>query len=143
MRLSTWDPFTEMETVLNRYRPQASKAQAQTMTKADWYPVVDVSENDQAFHLHAELPGVEKDQIKLNVQDGVLTLSGQRASQHENKAAKVHTMERSYGSFVRQFHLPENVDSQKVLASYNFGVLEVEIPKAEPETPKRIDVSIN
>ncbi len=143
MRLSTWDPFTEMEAVLNRYRPQASDPHAQTMTKADWYPVVDVTESEGAFHLHAELPGVEKDQINLSVQDGVLTISGQRKSQHESTEGKLHRIERTYGSFVRNFNLPENVDAQQVAARYQDGVLEVDIPKAEQAQPKRIDVSIN
>ncbi|MGR6872838.1 Hsp20/alpha crystallin family protein [Pseudomonas sp. HK3] len=143
MRLSTWDPFTEMEAVLNRYRPQETKASTQTMTKADWHPVVDVSESEQSYHLHAELAGVDKDQISISVHENVLTLSGQRHSQHEESKGKVHRVERAYGSFVRNFTLPDKADTENIAARYQDGVLEIEIPKVEQEQPKRIDISIN
>jgi len=143
MRLTTWDPFTEMEAVLNRYRPQESKAGTQAMTKADWYPVVDVTETDDAFHLHAELPGVAKDDINVSVHENVLTLTGQRESKHEKTEGKVHRIERSYGSFVRNFNLPENADAENVAARYQDGVLEVDIPKAQSKEPKRIEVNVD
>ncbi len=143
MKLSTWDPFSEMEAVLNRYRPTVSKANTEAMKQADWYPSVDVSESEQAFHLHAELAGVKKEDIKISVHENVLTLSGQRESKHEETKNKVHRVERSYGSFVRNFTLPDNVDAQQVSANFQDGILDIDIPKSEEEKPKRIEVQIN
>ena len=143
MKLSTWDPFTEMETVLNYYRPQESNAITQSMTKADWHPVVDVSESEAAFHVHAELAGVSKDNINISVNENILTLAGQRESKHKDSNAKVHRIERRFGSFVRNFTLPDNADPENIRASYNDGVLEVDIPKVTYEKPSPIKVSIN
>lgn len=143
MRLSTWDPFTEMEAVLNHYRPQESKAIPQSMTKADWHPVVDVSESEGAFHVHAELAGVSKDNINISVNENILTLAGQRESKHEDPNTKAHRIERRFGSFVRNFTLPDNADAESIRASYNDGVLEVDIPKVKYEKPSPIKVSIN
>lgn len=143
MRVSTWDPFAEMETVLNRYRPQESKAITQAMIKADWHPVVDVSEGDDAFHVHAELAGVKKEDIEINVNENVLTLTGQRESKHEQSSKKAHRIERVYGSFARSFSLPDSADAEKIAASFNDGVLEITIPKAKHEKPSPIKVSIN
>jgi HSP20 family protein len=143
MRVSTWDPFAEMETVLNRYRPQESKATTQAMIKADWHPVVDVSEDDDAFHVHAELAGVKKEDIDININESVLTITGQRESKHEQASKKAHRIERAYGSFARSFSLPDSADAEKIAASFTDGVLEVIIPKAKHEKPSPIKVSIN
>lgn len=144
MRLTTWDPFSEMEAVLNRYRPQVtSKASTEAMKQADWYPIVDVSESEEGFHLHAELPGVKKEDMAISVHENVLTLSGKRESKHEASKNKVHRVERSYGSFVRSFTLPDNVDTESVKAGFDEGVLNIDIPKSSGEKPKRIQVDIN
>ena len=145
MKLSTWDPFREMEAVLDRYRsnPERSIARAEGITRSDWYPSVDVSETQGAFHIHAELPGVKKENIKVSVHDGVLTLSGQRESKHEEQSKKVHRIERSYGSFSRSFSLPENVSNETVEANFQDGVLEIDIPKEEAKKPKQVDVKIS
>jgi len=143
MRLTTWDPFSEMEAVLNRYRPQASKANTEAMKQADWYPIVDVSESDEGFHLHAELPGVKKEDMAISVHENVLTLSGKRENKHEESNNKVHRVERSYGSFVRSFTLPDNVDTENVKAGFEEGVLNIDIPKSSEEKPKRIQVDIS
>jgi len=143
MKLATWDPFREMEAVLDRYRPGRALSKTEDMARADWYPSVDVSETDGAFHIHAELPGLKKDDIKVAVHDGVLTLSGQRESKHEETSGKVHRIERSYGSFSRSFALPDNVNAELVEANYQDGILEVDIPKAEIPKPKQIEVKVS
>jgi len=143
MRLTTWDPFSEMEAVLNRYRPQPSKGTTEAMKQADWYPVVDVSESEENFHVHADLPGVKKEDMSISVNDGVLTVSGKRDNKFEETKNKVHRVERSYGSFTRSFTLPENVDAEKINASFDAGVLDIDIPKSTEEKPKRIQVNIN
>ncbi|EAT13949.1 Hsp20/alpha crystallin family protein [Bermanella marisrubri] len=142
MKLTTWDPFREMEAVLDRYRPARGVASNEEITRSDWYPSVDVSETDAAFHIHAELPGVKKDDIKVTVHDGILTLSGQRENVHEQKDKKVHRVERSFGSFRRSFTLPDNVQGEDVQANFQDGVLEVDIPKVEKQKPKQVEVQV-
>lgn len=141
--MTTWDPFKEMEAVLDRYRPRRTLAKHEEIATADWYPSVDVAETERAFHIHAELPGVKKEDIKVNVNDGVLTLSGHRQSKSEDNTKKYHRIERSYGSFSRSFALPDDVMPEKVEASFQDGVLEVDLPKSKDEKPKQVDVKIN
>ena len=143
MKLTKWDPFREMEAVLDRYRAPANTSKTENITQADWYPTVDVSETDGAYHIHAELPGVKKADIKVTVHDGVLQLSGHRESHHESDDKKVHRIERSYGSFSRSFSLPDNVQDSEVEANFQDGVLEVDIPKSQQEKPKQVDVKIS
>lgn len=145
MKLSTWDPFREMEAVIDRYRsnPEQGVMKAEGITRSDWYPSVDVSETAGAFHIHAELPGVKKENIKVSVHEGVLSLSGHRESKHEDTNKKVHRVERSYGSFSRSFALPDNVNSEKVDANFQDGVLEIDIPKQELKKPKQVDVKVS
>ena len=141
--MTTWDPFKDMEAVLDRYRPTRSLAKHEEIATADWYPSVDVAETERAFHIHAELPGVKKEDIKVNVNDGVLTLSGHRKAKLEEKGKKFHRVERSYGSFSRSFALPDNVKPDSVQANFQDGVLEVDLPKSIDEKPKQVDVKIN
>jgi HSP20 family protein len=145
MKISKWDPFREMESILDRYRPhsEGKLTSSEGMTQSDWYPCVDVSESPEAFHIHAELPGVKKVDIKVSVHDGVLTLSGERESNHENTDDKVHRVERSYGSFSRSFSLPGYVSCEVVDANFKDGVLDINIPKEEIKTPKQEEVAIN
>lgn len=106
----------------------------------DWNPAVDVYENDNAIVVKAELPGVEKDQISIDVEAGVLTLKGERKSDHETKEDNYYRRERTYGSFQRAFTLPEGVDPDAIKAEYKDGVLKIEVPKSETEKPKQITV---
>lgn len=140
--MTTWDPFREMEAVLDRYRPNRTPAKHEEMATADWYPSVDVSETERAFHIHAELPGIKKEDIKVNVHDGVLTLSGKREAKKEEQGKKYHRIERSYGSFSRSFSLPENVEADNVEATFQDGVLEVDLIKSEKEKPKKIEIKV-
>ena len=141
MRLSTWDPFAEIEAAFNRSQSSMAGASKKTAEKTGWHPVVDVSESEHAFHLHAELAGVEKDKIKISVHENVLTLSGERQRKEDEGSAKLHRIERIYGSFSRQFTLPKSVGAENVNARYQDGVLEISIPKVEK--PQPIDISIN
>ena len=143
MKLAKWDPFREMEAVLDRYRPGRSLSQSEDIARADWYPTVDVSETEGAYHIHAELPGVKKEDIKVSVHDGVLMLSGHRESKHEENDKKVHRIERSYGSFSRSFSLPENVSAEQVEANFQDGVLEVDIPKVDVPKSKQVEVKVS
>lgn len=103
-------------------------------------PAVDISETNDELLLHAELPGLKKDQVKLTIEDGVLTISGEKKFEAEQKEKDFHRVERRYGSFHRGFTLPTNVDASKAKASFEDGVLTVRIPKAEAAKPRQIDI---
>jgi len=145
MNLSIWDPFTEMEALLDRYNRSSRKDLAKTDDKSfevgDWMPVVDIDENDDAFLVKAELPGVEKDDVSITIDNGLLTLKGEKKEETEDR--KHHRYECSYGSFVRSFTLPRTVQTDKVEARYENGVLNLVIPKSEEAKPKQIEVKID
>jgi HSP20 family protein len=112
------------------------------LTVADWIPTVDISESDGEYLIKAELPEVKKEDVKVTVENGVLTLQGERRQEKEEQGKKYHRIERSYGSFVRSFTLPEAVDESGVKAEYKDGVLNLHLPKTEKVKPKAIDVKV-
>jgi HSP20 family protein len=112
------------------------------MALVEWVPVVDVMETEEDFQIRAELPGVDKKDVKLSVENGVLMISGHREQEKEEKGKRYHKIERSYGSFARSFTMPDIVDEQKVTAEFKNGVLTVRLPKSEKARPKSIEVQI-
>ena len=119
MNLIKWNPFNELEDISNRLnqifgRQGVSATADQQMLKgADWTPSVDVSETDKAYVIKAEIPEVKKEDVKVTIDDGMLTIQGERKMEKEEKGKKFHRIERSYGSFVRSFRLPDGVTSQR------------------------------
>jgi HSP20 family protein len=107
-----------------------------------WTPAVDIYENNDSVVVKAELPGVEKDQISVEVKDGILTMRGERKLEKEVKEESYHRIERSYGTFQRSFSLPVSVNQDKVTARFQDGVLEVKLPKKEQAKPKQIQVDV-
>ncbi len=147
MTLVRWDPFRELEDMserLNRVfsRPSLRNSGKENLTVADWMPTVDISETEGEYLIKAELPEVRKDDVKVTVENGVLTLQGERRQEKEEKGKRFHRVERSYGSFVRSFTLPESVDESSVKAEYKDGVLNLHLPKSEKVKPKAIDVKV-
>jgi HSP20 family protein len=106
-----------------------------------WYPTVDISENENNYEVKAEIPGMKKEEIKLSVEDHVLTLSGEKKKENESDKKNYHFVERSYGRFERSFKLPHEVKAEEIKAKYKNGILSVEIPKTETAKPKEIAVS--
>jgi HSP20 family protein len=106
-----------------------------------WSPSVDISETDDQYEVKAEIPGLKKEDIKLSVEDNVLTLSGERKYEKETEKKNYRRLERAYGRFERSFRLPKEVNVEKIKANYENGVLTVEIPKADAVKPKEIAVS--
>ena len=106
-----------------------------------WYPAVDVSENESEVTIRADLPEVEAKDLNLEIHDGQLTLKGERKSEKEEKKEHYYHVERRFGSFQRTFTLPAGVDTDKVAADYEKGVLTVHVPKSEAAKPKQIKVS--
>lgn len=148
MTLVRWDPFRELEDMserLNRMfsRPAVpAKNGKESLTVADWIPTVDISETDGEYVIKAELPDVKKEDVKITLEDGVLTLTGERRQEKEEKSTKYHRVERSYGSFVRSFSLPDLVDETKVKAEYRDGMLNLHLPKSEKAKPRAIEVKV-
>jgi HSP20 family protein len=148
MSLVRWDPFRELEEVsdrLNRMfaRPATRAANGkETMIVADWTPSVDISETEGEYQIKAEIPDVRKEDVKVTLEDGVLTIQGERKHEKEEKGKKYHRIERSYGSFVRTFSLPDVIDEEKVKAEFKEGVLNLSLPKSEKAKPKAIDVKV-
>jgi HSP20 family protein len=105
-----------------------------------WTPPMDLVEADDHFVLKADLPGMTEGDVSIEVQDNVLTVSGERQAEHERKEKGWYRIERSFGRFSRSLSLPEGVDAEKVTASFDKGVLEVRVPKPEQKQPKRVQI---
>ena len=110
---------------------------------AEWSPLVDITEDEKEYIVKAEIPEMKKEDIKLNVHDDVLTITGERKCEKEEKGKKYHRVERSYGSFIRSFTLPEDADGSNVAAEYKDGVLKVHLPKSDKAKAKTIEVKIS
>lgn len=136
MSLIRWDPYRELEDMSNRLqrlfaRPFERETGSELMTLSDWYPAVDIEEDQESFHIKAELPAVAKEDVRIEVTDGILNIAGERHREKEQKGIRCHRSERSYGMFQRSFTLPENVDAKQVDAQFRDGVLDVRLPKVE------------
>jgi HSP20 family protein len=142
--LTRWnDPFRDM----NRLMSDAFAGYGRGYGRSEespttlWAPPVDVSETKEALTFHVELPGFRQEDLKLNVENGVLTLEGERKFEEETKDKSYHRVERSYGKFFRSFALPGNVDASKIQAHLSDGVLMIEMPKREEAKPKSIPIA--
>lgn len=151
MSITRWDPFRELEEVSNQLNRMfgrstlartAAEGGKDAMTAVDWAPSVDITETAEEFQIKAELPEVKKEDIKVAVESGVLRIEGERKQEKEEKGKKYHRIERSYGSFLRSFTLPDNVDGAKVHAEFKDGVLNVRLPKAPATKPKAVEVKV-
>lgn len=146
--VARWDPFRELEELserLNRVfgRPPVRRDNSkEALTVADWIPAVDISESESEYLIKAELPGVKKEDIKVTLQEGVLTIQGERKQEKEEKGRKYHRIERSYGTFMRSFTLPDSADDSKVSAEFKDGLLSLHVPKSEKAKPKAIEVKV-
>jgi HSP20 family protein len=107
---------------------------------SNWNPAVDLYEKDDHYMIKAELPGVDKNDIKIDLKDRLLTLSGERSYDNEVKEENYYRRERSYGRFQRAFTLPADVDSDKIKAEFKDGVLEIAVPKPEEKKAKQVTV---
>jgi HSP20 family protein len=148
MALARWDPFRELEDVSDRLNRMLARPATQTprgketMIVADWTPSVDITETEGAYQITAEIPDVKKEDVKITLEDGVLTIQGQRKQEQEQQSTKYHRIERSYGSFARTFSLPDVIEVEKVKAEFKDGVLHLHLPKSEKAKPKTIEVKV-
>jgi HSP20 family protein len=146
--LVTWNPFGELDEVQNRLGsffggrfPRFGNGNG-GLKVADWAPQVDITEDDKEYLVKADLPEMKREEIKVNVVEGVLSVSGERKAEKEEKNKKFHRIERSYGSFLRSFTLPEDADGTKVAAEFKEGVLKVHLPKSPVAKPNAIEVKV-
>ena len=143
-----WNPIRDLEDMQRRFStlldiaPTGNGGEKEMLTVTEWSPSVDISEDDKEFLVKAELPDVKREDIKVNVENGVLTITGERKFEKEEKGKKYHRIERSYGSFTRSFTLPEVVKADKVAAEFKDGLLHVRLPKDESAKPKNIAVNV-
>jgi HSP20 family protein len=146
MALVRWDPARELDAFqsdMNRLFDSffgRREGAAGYGASRRWIPPMDLVETDDSLVLRADLPGLDQDDIEIEVKDGVLTVSGERKAQHETQREGYHRVERSFGRFSRALELPKGIDPQTVTASFDKGVLEVRMPKPEERKPTRIEI---
>jgi len=139
-----------MDEAQNRFNPfflagfpnRMGSGEIHSLTVADWSPEVDISEDDQGYLLKADLPETKKEDVKVTVEDGILSVSGERKSVKEDQKRKFHRIERSFGTFRRSFTLPEDADSTKVTAEFRDGVLKVHLPTTTKARSKALEVKV-
>lgn len=148
--ITRWNPISEFEDLLDRYnrqfgltRSNGDREGKDLLRRSDWAPAVDIKETPEAFLIEAELPGLNKDDVKVTVHDGVLSVQGERRKVDETSDEKQHRVERLYGSFLRRFTLPDNVDESSIQARFNDGVLSLSLKKVEPAQPRAIEVEVH
>jgi HSP20 family protein len=147
MNLTRWDPFRELEDLskgLNQWfgQPLMRRLEGDGATFADWAPALDVEENDKEYVIKADLPAIKKDDLKISIDHGMLSIEGERKQEKEEKGRKFHRVERSYGRFLRRVDLPQDVDDTKVAADFKDGVLTVRLPKSAAAKPRAVDVKV-
>ena len=147
--LARWNPFREMEELQKRIdslfhlQPSRTNGSKESATiGARWAPLVDVTEDDTEYVIKAELPEVQKGDVKVTVENGILTIAGERKLENEATNRKYHRVERTYGTFIRSFTVPDDADDAKVSADFRDGVLTVRLAKNEKARPKTIDVKV-
>lgn len=123
MALVKWEPFREIEDLFDRYTSKLGwpSLSREAFSTPEWSPKVDIVETDKEFTIKAELPEVKKEDVKVNIENGELCISGERKQEKEEKGKKFHRIERFYGSFMRSFTLPGNVDADNIKAEFKDG----------------------
>lgn len=146
--LTKWNAFRELDEVQNRLGsffggfPRFVNGNGESLTLPEWSPQVDILEDDKEYLIKADLPEMKKEDVKVVVEDGIVSVSGERKTEKEEKGKKFHRTERSYGSFRRGFLVPEDANAGKVNAEFKDGVLKVHLPKSPTAKPKTIEVKV-
>ena len=142
MQLVRWDPFQDLVTMSNRFNRTLNDSYTPRTEDSfgAWAPPVDIFERQDQLVIRAEIPGVKMEDVDVRIENGVLTLQGERKQETEVKEENAYRMERIYGMFTRSFSLPTTVDAAKITATYKDGVLEVTVPKVETAKPKKVEI---
>lgn len=149
-QITRWNPAKEMEQFQNRlaslwnWEPlRLNGGLEEALTVSEWSPRVDIVEDEKEFLVQAELPEMKREDVKVTVEDGVLTLSGERKQEKEEKNKKYHRIEREYGSFARSFTLPAGASGEKVSADFKDGLLKIHLPKDAKAAAKSVEIKVN
>ncbi len=147
--LTRWNPFREIDDLFDhvsrsfgRLPAKRGNGSQEVLTVADWAPTVDISETDTEYQVKVELPEVRKEDVNVSVNQGVLTIHGERKLEHEETGKKYHRVERAHGSFARSFTLPDDVDETSIHARHKDGMLYVSVGKTEQAKPRVIEVKV-
>ncbi len=150
--LVRWNPFREMDDLQRRmtslfdwspFRRSSLTTDDENITVPEWAPLVDIVEDDKEYLIKVELPEVQKDDVKVTVESGTLTISGERKAEKEQKGRRFHRVERYYGRFERSFSVPDDAEADDVKAEFKDGVLRVHLAKSEQARPKQIEVKVS
>jgi len=146
MHMMRFEPYREIATLQDRLNRTLGSVfgraeREDEMNLAAWAPPVDIAEEKDKIVITAELPGFREEQIEIQMENGMLTLRGERKFENETEGKSYHRVERSYGQFVRTFSLPNNVDRERIKADFSNGLLKVELPKREDAKPRTIKIS--
>ncbi len=145
--ITKWEPFKDMvslrDEIDNLFNDFFSKTPEERMDPHDiWYPALDIEESNDKIKVIAEVPGMKKEEIKLTASEGQLIIQGERKFEKEEKDKTYHRIERSYGKFRRTIPIPKDLEVDKVKATYEQGILKVDIPKSKKTKPKEIDITV-
>jgi len=148
MTLTRWNPTRDLMNItddMNRFMSNIFSDQGTreaSLFRGAWSPAVDISEDNNSFYLYVELPGLNRDDVNVSYEEGLLTITGEKKVADESKERNYHRVERGYGRFERSFRLTSNIDANKISADFSNGVLAVTLPKVETAKPKEIEVKI-
>ena len=149
MALIRWEPVTELNTIqnemnrlFNTFFDQPAPTGRGGAPSRRWVPAMDLVETADDFVLRADLPGLTQDDVKIELEDSTLTVSGERKSERTDKHEGYYRVERAFGSFSRSLTLPKGIDADAVTASFDNGVLEIRVPKPEERKPRRISIAV-
>ena len=140
MALIRWEPARELREVNRLFNTFFEPSTGAVMRR--WSPAMDLVETEDQFVLRADLPGLAEEDVNIEVEDRVLTISGERKAEHEGTKEGYHRVERAFGTFSRALTLPEGVDADSISASFDRGVLEVKVPKPEQRKPRKVEISV-
>ena len=145
MNIIRWDPYRELATLADRFNrtfgAPSTRTRDEDLSLGTWMPPVDIREEKDKIVLTAELPGFQPDQVEIQMENGLLTLKGERRFEEEKEGRNYHRVERSYGHFTRSFTLPSNVNRDAIKANFGDGLLSIELPKREDAKPRQIKIT--
>ncbi len=149
-RSTNWNQLRQLEALkhglgsrFSRPPAQWAEGQEEPIAVAEWSPMVDISEDDKEYLIKAELPEVKKEDLKVTVEDGLVTITGERKFENEEKTKKYHRVERDFGSFGRSFSLPDDANPGKVSTEFKDGVLTVHVAKDEKAKPQQVKINVS
>jgi HSP20 family protein len=151
MTIVRWEPLRELSSLqseMNRlfntvFDPTTTAGSSGAAQLRRWMPAMDLVETEEHFVLRADLPGMSEEDVRIELEDTVLTVSGERKAEHEQREEGFHRVERAFGAFSRTLTLPKGIDPEAISASFDKGVLEVRVPKPQETRPRRITIGVN